>query len=96
MLRDANGYKLNKDGFYLKESDDEEEAPEQTLSKKQRKKLRRRQQGYSDDSDSSTEEVLSVIKRQANASAAQNQNRPTQDVATKAAPQNGKSVTQRA
>jgi len=61
-LRDAEGYKVSKDGFYLKESDDEEDAPEQRLSKKQRKKLRRRMRGYSDDSDSSTEEVLSAIK----------------------------------
>ena len=62
VLRDANGFMINKDGFYLKESDDEEEAVEVKLSKKQRKKLRKQAQ-YSDeeddyDSDSSTEDVL--------------------------------------
>ena len=41
VLRDANGFMINKDGFYLKESDDEEEAVEVKLSKKQRKKLRK-------------------------------------------------------
>jgi len=42
VQRDAEGYKVTKDGFYLKESDDEEDAPEQHISKKQRKKMRRR------------------------------------------------------
>ena len=66
VIRDADGFKMNKDGFYLKESDDEEESTQVSkLSKKQRKKIKRQQQkrvANSDDSefdsDSSTEDVL--------------------------------------